>query len=71
MCGSEKRTASAFDTDGGPKPRDFFNFCAAHSPVRLDIETKFLISNYRQPALALATRHVAKCEDIFHVAKDL
>ena len=24
----------------------FFNFCAAHSPVRLDIETKFLISNY-------------------------
>ena len=22
------------------------NFCAAHSPVRLDIETKFLISNY-------------------------
>ena len=24
----------------------FFHFCAAHSPVRLDIETKFLISNY-------------------------
>ena len=24
----------------------FFNFCAAHSPVRLHIETKFLISNY-------------------------
>ena len=24
----------------------FFNFCAAHSPVRLDIETRFLISNY-------------------------
>ena len=24
----------------------FFNFSAAHSPVRLDIETKFLISNY-------------------------
>ena len=24
----------------------FLNFCAAHSPVRLDIETKFLISNF-------------------------
>ena len=24
----------------------FFNFCAAHSPVRLDIETKSPISNY-------------------------
>ena len=23
-----------------------FNFCAAHLPVRLDIETKFLISNF-------------------------
>ena len=29
----------------------FFNFCAAHSPVRLDIEAKFLISNYLQPCL--------------------
>ena len=26
-----------------------FNFCAAHSPARLDIETKSLISNYWQP----------------------
>ena len=26
----------------------FFNFCTAHSPVRLDIETKFMISNYGQ-----------------------
>ena len=27
----------------------FFNFCAAHSPVRLDIKTKFPLSNYWQP----------------------
>ena len=27
----------------------FLNFCAAHFPVRLDIETKLLISNYWQP----------------------
>ena len=27
----------------------FLNFCAAHSPVRLDIETKSPISNYWQP----------------------
>ena len=30
-----------------------FNLCAAHSPVRLDIETKFLISNYWQPCQKL------------------
>ena len=27
----------------------FFNFSAVHSPVRLDIETKLLFSNYWQP----------------------
>ena len=27
----------------------FLHFCVAHLPVRLDIETKFLISNYWQP----------------------
>ena len=32
------------DTAGvryGPYLQKFFNFCAAHLPVRLDIETKF------------------------------
>ena len=27
----------------------FLNFCAAHLPVRLDIETQFLISFFEQP----------------------
>ena len=31
------------------KLQKFFNFSAVHSPARLDIETKFLISNYGQP----------------------
>ena len=26
--------------------KSFSKICAAHSPIRLDIETKFLISNY-------------------------
>ena len=34
----------------------FFIFCAAHSPVRLDIQTKFLISNYWQPCQKLEIR---------------
>ena len=34
----------------------FFHFYAAHSPVRLDIETKFLISNYWQPCQKLEIR---------------
>ena len=33
-----------------------FNFCAVHLPVRLDIETKFLISNYWQPCQKLEIR---------------
>ena len=36
--------------------QSFFNFCAAHSPVRLDIETKFLICNYWQPCQKLEIR---------------
>ena len=32
-----------------PELHKFFNFCAAHSQVRLDIETKSPISNYWQP----------------------
>ena len=34
----------------------FFNFSAAHSPVRLDIDTKFLICNYWQPCQKLEIR---------------
>ena len=34
----------------------FSIFCARHSPVRLDIETKFLISNYWQPCQKLDIR---------------
>ena len=38
----------------------FFNFCATHSPARLDIETKFLISNYWQPCQKLEIRKFTK-----------
>ena len=34
----------------------FLNFCAAHSPVRLDIETKFLICIFWQPCQKLEIR---------------
>ena len=34
----------------------FLIFSAAHSPVRLDIESKFLISNYWQPCQKLEIR---------------
>ena len=34
----------------------FLFFCAAHSPARLDIQTKFLISNYWQPCQKLKIR---------------
>ena len=34
----------------------FYNFRAAHSPVRLDIERNFLISNYWQPCQKLEIR---------------
>ena len=36
--------------------QQFFNFSSAHSPVRLDIETKFLISNYWQPCQKIEIR---------------
>ena len=42
----------------------FLNFCAAHSSVRLDIETKFLISNYWQPCQKLKYGHLVSISSL-------